>query len=97
MLSNDYTDEVAQNWLKSLLHTTIVEVKFEKVDGTIRDMKCTLRTDLLPPPEEVEENDDSEEKPKRKVSPDVLRVWDLEKEAWRSFRWDKIKSISFEV
>ena len=33
------------------------------------------------------------EKPKRKQNPDVCSVWDFEKDAWRSFRYDSVVSI----
>ena len=37
--------------------------------------------------------DKPDEKPKRKQNPDVCYVWDFEKDAWRSFKYDSIISI----
>ena len=37
--------------------------------------------------------DNPVEKPKRKQNPDVCSVWDFEKDAWRSFKYDSIISI----
>ena len=37
--------------------------------------------------------DKPDEKPKRKQNPDVCSVWDFEKDALRSFRYDNIISI----
>ena len=37
--------------------------------------------------------DKPDEKPKRKQNPDVCSVWDFEKDAWRSFKYDSIISI----
>jgi hypothetical protein len=34
-----------------------------------------------------------ENKPKRAVHPDVLTVWDLEKEAWRSFTVSSVTRV----
>jgi hypothetical protein len=31
----------------------------------------------------------------RKVNPDIMNVYDLENQAWKSFRWDSIKSVRF--
>ena len=71
--------------LTKLLREGSVEVKFKKKDNSIRNMLCTLSTDYLP-------KSDLEVKEKRtkKVNEDTLPVWDLEKEAWRSFRLDSI-------
>ena len=41
-----------------------------------------------------------EKKPKStnsKQNPAVLPVFDVEKDAWRSFRWDSIKKIAFQL
>ena len=66
-------------------------VIFKKVDGSIRQMTCTLQTDQLPLTEERR----ASESISRTVSPEVIPVWDLGKEAWRSFRVASI--IDFEV
>ena len=34
-----------------------------------------------------------EDKPKRIINPNVCVVWDFEKEAWRSFRYDSVIEI----
>lgn len=74
------------NYLKNILQVGEVKVKFIKKDGSERDMRCTLKADLLPEQENTES--------KREPSPDVLKVWDLEKNAWRSFRFDSIIGFS---
>ena len=71
------------------------EVKFRKVDGTERIMWCTLNANLLP---KVEEKPKSE-KPKKvglTESDDHVVAWDLEKNAWRSFRCDSVLMFSRE-
>lgn len=75
-----------------LLHEDVCEVKFTKTNGEERSMWCTLKTELLPPPPEVKE--DVEEKKPRKKNDEVISVWDLEKEAWRSFRIDSLITIN---
>lgn len=75
----------------TLLHEGVCEVKFTKSNGEERDMWCTLNPDLLPPKPEVNE-DTKESKPKKK-NEEVICAWDLEKEAWRSFRIDSLISI----
>ena len=71
--------------LTELLRTGIVEVKFTKVDGTERVMRCTLQPQYLP---------ESIEKEGVKVrNPDVQSVWDIDINAWRSFRFDSVKEF----
>lgn len=67
--------------LKSKLRDGEVNLTFTKKDGTIRYMKCTLQESALPPAPDVSV---------RKPNPDVISVWDLEKNAWRSVRYDSI-------
>ncbi len=62
------------------------EVFFKKLDGTIRQMICTLNPKLAPKIEEVRVNGASQGPPDSPVIP----VWDLEKFAWRSFRTDYV-------
>ena len=73
------------DYLKSELFKNIVNVTFIKKDGTQRSMRCTLQPELLPAQTDLEEAVQ-----KKTPNPDVLAVWDLEKEGWRSFRYDSI-------
>jgi hypothetical protein len=69
---------------KKLLKDTVVTVNFKKKDDSLRKMICTLNEDYLPEPEE------RENKKVKSESNDAIAVWDLEKQAWRSFRLDSI-------
>ena len=76
--------------LKQQLQGGIATVVFEKADGTLREMRCTLLAEYLPAPatpQLLQENAKPE-------NPNVLAVWDLENGGWRSFRMDSIKSIA---
>ena len=73
------------NFLKDLLHKGVVKVQFIKKDGSTRDMQCTLKPELLPAQTDLEESVQ-----KKTPNPDVLAVYDVEKEGWRSFRFDSI-------
>jgi hypothetical protein len=75
----------------TLLQTTSVTVDFEKANGEFRSMKCTLREDLGAK-YTVKENATP-----KKPNPDVCVVWDVNQAAWRSFRWDRLKRIEFEL
>jgi hypothetical protein len=72
--------------LKTALQNDIVTVRFEKADGSLREMRCTLQASYLP--EQV-----AEEKKVRAENDTVLAVWDLDNGGWRSFRMESIKNI----
>ncbi len=80
-----------QQWVKDALHRGVVVVSFTKTNGEMREMRCTLRSDLIPATPVVEG------KTPKKENPDVQAVWDLEKEAWRSFRFDSLQTIIAET
>jgi hypothetical protein len=67
-----------------------VNVTFVKSDETERTMKSTLNAKYLPVPTEA-----VKEKKERKKSedPDLFVVWDMEKEAWRSFKFSAVKDV----
>ena len=83
------TPEAAASWqndfLKEQLHKGPVQVLFIKKDGTERKMLCTLNPDLM----DLLPQEQNTIKPARQ-NPDVLAVWDIENQGWRSFRWDSI-------
>lgn len=90
-----------KKWLKSHLKFGPVTVTFTKKDGTERVMECTTSPDLVPLVEsKVHETntDNPVDFPKvKKVNEDVMPVYDLESKAWKSFRWDSVKSVMFKI
>ena len=78
-------------WLKGMLTVSEGIVTFTKSDGTERVMKCTLVPEQLP---KVEIKEDA--KP-RKESTTSMRVFDLEKNEWRSFTIKKVKQVNFTI
>jgi hypothetical protein len=77
--------------LKKLLQEKTMSVLFTKKDGTQRAMLCTLMSEHLPL---VDKQEGDEVKKERKESDTSIRVWDLEKKDWRSFRIDSVVSYS---
>jgi len=75
----------------ALLKSEIVDIEFVKKDGTIRLMTCTLREESLPKQVDIEELINT-----RKGNPDVLAVFDVINQGWRSFRWDSLKKVNGE-
>jgi len=78
---------ITKDELKNLLKNTVLTVNFKKKDDTKRKMICTLNEEYLP---EVAESTPDQPKRTKSESPDAIAVWDLEKQAWRSFRVDSI-------
>lgn len=84
------TLEAMREDLKNTLRAKIGTVTFMKQNGEERVMRCTLQDNFLP------KQTDLEEAVQRKGPTDSLAVWDLDKNAWRSFRYDTVISVSFE-
>jgi hypothetical protein len=79
-----------KNWLKTLLQEQKITVEFVKKDGSVRKMVCTLSESKIP----------AEKVPKnvgKKQNDEILAVFDIENNGWRSFRWDSIQRIQFSL
>jgi len=90
-ISNDWTDkdwDKFSEWLIGMLRSGPATVTFTKADGTDRVMECTLEESKLP---KVELKESA--KP-RKESTTSMRVFDLEKNEWRSFTIKKVKQVN---
>jgi hypothetical protein len=96
MTLNEKDTKVFKKWLKSHLAYGPTTIVFTKKDGTERRMLCTTNPSLIPVVI-TESTEDKVEKPARKVNEEVLPVYDLEAKAWKSFRWDSIKSVEFSL
>lgn len=72
------------------LKENICVVSFKKKDGTNRNMKCTLKENIIP---KATKEDPLSQKKIRALNEEVLPVWDVEKEGWRSFRVDSVSFI----
>lgn len=70
------------------LRKNTCDVKFTKKNGETRQMLCTLEMKEIP--ESKHPIGESTIKP----NPEVIRVFDKEKEEWRSFRVDSVISFN---
>ena len=71
--------------IKRQLQAMVLNVTFLKADGSMRDMRCTLIPECLPPFKGKKNLEESDE---------YMRVYDLGVHDWRSFRMDSIKRIT---
>ena len=90
---DDRVEPMLHAWLKSMLAVTEATITFTKVDGTERVMKCTLESSKLPV---VELKEDAKPR-KQSDSTKALRVFDLEKQEWRSFTIKNIKRVDLTI
>jgi flagellar biosynthesis component FlhA len=81
------TEELKES-VRVSLHSQQVQIVFVKTDGTLREMRATLDLDNL-----ISEEYHPKNEKERKKNPDVQVVFDLDKNEWRSFRWDKLVSV----
>ena len=99
--ADDVNKAVIRDWIKSLLQKSTITVTFVKADGTDREMLCTLNWDKIPQdaikPTSVDGIVKESRKPRKEPDPHSLRVFDMEKQEWRSFRFDRLKKITAEL
>ncbi len=75
--------------IESLLKRKTLVIEFEKADGTERVMRCTK----YPPSTNVKISD-SPKKTYTRNSKNLIVVWDVDKDDWRSIKVDSIKKVS---
>ena len=100
--TDDAGKVIIREWIKSLLQKSTITVTFVKADGTDREMRCTLNWDFIPsaaitPSSPVDGIVKESKKPRKEPDPHSLRVFDVEKQEWRSFRFDRLKKITAEL
>lgn len=88
--SEDYEKASFRKWTVSLLRNGPITVEFVKSDCTLRTMRCTLDQSLIDAPMQP----GLTESKTRTRDVHVQTVWDLEAKQWRSFRYDRLKTIS---
>jgi hypothetical protein len=95
VLATDKNKEDFKLWLMGVLHddnTKDLCVTFTKKDGTERNLFCTLVQSKIP----TEKQPKSQEADST-TSGSAVRVFDTEKLEWRSFRWDSVKKVEFNI
>ena len=89
----DTTDPEFQHWVKGLLHDSAIKnlrITFTKADGSPREMFCTLVEGQIPSDKIPKSTD-------RQVTATTQRVFDTSKQEWRSFKWESVTHVSFDI
>ena len=91
MTESEFYKPVDKDVLTNIIRKNITTVTFTKVNGEDRVMKCTLDPKYLPKIDGVVEESG------RPENPNVVVVWDIEKEGWRSFRLDSVQIVQWDL
>jgi hypothetical protein len=92
--NTEWTDEqwtTFRNWIVSHLQAGPVTVTFNKKDGDERVMTCSLQPELLPP-SPVKESTTT-----KKENNNIISVYDLEAQGWRSFIVKNVTNVTLKL
>ena len=73
-----------------MLRQQVCQVRFIKVNGEERDMQCTLKEDLIPESKNPVADDQGVQ-----ATIGVIKVFDIDKQDWRSFRVDNVTKFAY--
>lgn len=86
----EFKTKKEKDWLLTLLREQEITVTFLKKDGSERKMICTLSENKIP-------NDKAPKGVEKTKNEEVVPVFDIENQGWRSFRWDSIIGVAFDL
>lgn len=89
-LNRDFSLDYSRESLSGLLHNFEANIVFTKKDGSEREMRCTLKQDLIPSYDKVTDRT-------REPKPDLLAVWDIDNDGWRTITIPNIISVEVVV
>ena len=80
-------DDEWRRQVETLLATGNAKFHFQKVNGELRDMYCTLNPAVLPETRNSEMSNNAK--------PGILVVWDIENNGWRSMKYESVIGFKF--
>jgi hypothetical protein len=90
--------ESFRSWVRQILSKEIIQIEFAKTDGSLRVMNCTTSLALIPQHKHpVTAPDASRGTRWNETSGTAQTVFDMDKNEWRSFRWESFISLKFEI
>ena len=87
-MASEIDTKEGREWLRGVLKMHEATVTFTKKDGTERKLICTLAESKIP-------SEKTPKNAKKTQSQESIAVFDLEKQDWRSFRWDSVTRVDF--
>ena len=85
------TIEITPEYKKNVIHSLSSgsgTVTFEKADGTVRILNCTLDPSIITLQDNTFNIGDTD------ADKESIKVYDLDNSSWRSFRWDRVIDIT---
>lgn len=76
-----------RNGILKKLRERICTVRFTKVNGEERIMRCTLKPEFIP--------EEFTPKTNTQTNNEIVKAFDVEANGWRSFRLDRLNEFSF--
>jgi hypothetical protein len=95
--TSEWTDKdwkKLRTWLIGMLKVGPVTVTFNKKDGSERVMLCTLQPEVLPP---IPIKESTETTKPKKENLDVISVYDVNAQGWRSFVLKNVTNIKIDI
>ena len=92
--NTEWTEEqwtTFRNWIVSHLRAGPVTVTFNKKDGAERVMTCSLQPELLPPAPVKESTT------VKKENNNIISVYDLNAQGWRSFIVKNVTNVTLKL
>lgn len=86
MLIPEHDNAFDKSIIVDKARTGNIHVRFTKANGEERLMRCTLKNEHLPKQIDLEEST-------TKDNSNLVVVWDLDANGWRSFKVDSIKEL----
>ena len=97
VFKNEKEFEQFKDWTYGVLHDDNIKdlcITFTKKDGTERKMFCTLCEGRIPA---VKLPTSENQTTTSQTSGSAVRVFDTEKQEWRSFRWDSVIKVEYSL
>jgi hypothetical protein len=95
VFKTDREFEEFKTWTLGLLHdrnAKDLRITFTKRDGAEREMRCTLVEEAIPQEKQPKTQSEGSQ-----TAGSAVRVFDVEKQEWRSFRWDSVTKVSVDL
>lgn len=86
-----------RKWVVEHLKFGMVTVTFTKKDGAERVMECTLNHGIIPPMPEPKVLAEGETLKVKKENLNIVSVYDVAAQGWRSFTLRNVKQVSFSI
>lgn len=93
---NELVETRSKDFILPALEGGLCEIKFHKADGSLRVMKATLNKDIIYSGGNIKESTDTAApKEKAVVDEDLVKLYDVESKAWRSFKISRMLPNGF--